>query len=504
MLPKEILIKKTCSEAYAHQTLRRLNNRMKKTWRGLMTGLIGITMLLGSLGSVSAAATPKDIQGHWAQSQLQEWLDQGYLGGYPDGTVQPNKAITRGEYVALINRLFGFTETASVSFTDVKSSNWFYSEVAKAVKAGYIGGYENNTFRASNPLTRQEAAVIAAKVLKLNTSSTALTFKDSAQVSAWAKGAVTAAADKKIINGYQDGTFGPKKSLTRAEAVAIISNSVVYKPAGNSGTVTPTPTPTPSATATPSASPTATPVTSGGSSGGGSNSGGNTGGTTAPTVSAVTYGHVGSVTADVYLTPSVTGAVYYVVAPYSIGTIAPTALQVRDGWISAGTAGVHSGQKAATAGTTVSFSVYGLQANTEYATYIVLADASGTWSEVTTLRLITAPGTASSLTLVEPGSIGTVTADVYATYGGVTVSPLQYVVVPATEADPSAAQIAAGQNSSGVQLTTPWTGSISTAPETRYTLTLNGLTANTAYKVYFITGSGSVWSPVEILRIQTK
>lgn len=484
---------------------------MKKTWRGLMAGLLGIAMLLGSLGSVSAASTPKDIQGHWAQSQLQSWLDKGYLGGYPDGTVKPNKAITRGEYVALINRLFGFTDTGSISFTDVKSTNWVYSEVAKAVKAGYIGGYENNTFRANNPLTRQEAAVIAAKVLKLSTSSTTLKFKDSAQVAAWAKGAVAAAADKKIINGYPDGTFGPKKSLTRAEAVGIISNSVVYKPAGNGSTVTPTPAPTatpaPSATAVPTASPTATPATGGGGSGGGSNGGGNNGGgTTAPTVSGVTYGHVGSVTADVYLTPSVTGAVYYVVAPYS-STLAPTALQVREGLISAGTAGVHSGQKAVTSGTTVSFSVYGLSADTEYATYIALADASGNWSDVTSLRLKTAPGSASSLTQVGIDSIGTVTADVYATYGqtGGTVTPLRYVVVPATEANPSAAQIAAGQNSAGVQLAAPWTDTLTAgAPGVKHTFTLTGLTANTAYKVYFITGSGSVWSPVEILRIQTQ
>lgn len=481
---------------------------MKKTWRGLMAGLLGISMLLGSLGSVSAAATPKDIQGHWAQKQLQSWLDKGYLGGYPDGTVKPNKAITRGEYVALINRLFGFTETASISFTDVKSTNWVYSEVAKAVKAGYIGGYENNTFRASNPLTRQEAAVIAAKVLKLSTSSTTLKFKDSAQVAAWAKGAVVAAADKKIINGYPDGTFGPKKSLTRAEAVGIISNSVVYKPAGTGG-VTPTPAPTatpaPTTTPAPSTSPTATPVTGG--SGGGTGGGGGGGSVTLPSVSNVTYGHVGSVTADVYVTPSVTGAVYYVVAPYSMNVTAPTAAQVKDGLTSAGTAGVHSGTIATTANTTVAFSVYGLSAGTEYTVYVTLADNSGNWSGVTPLRLKTAASSNTSLTQVGIDSIGTVTANVYAKYGqtGELSTPLKYVVVKATEADPSAAQIAAGQNSAGDVLTGTFAGPNSTvSPGVKHTFTLTGLTSNTAYKVFFITGSNGNFSPVEILRIQTK
>ncbi|MBW4081651.1 S-layer homology domain-containing protein [Paenibacillus sp. S150] len=472
---------------------------MKKTWRGLMTGILGASMLLGTLGGVSAAPVPKDIQGHWAQAQLQDWLNKGYLGGYPDGTVQPNKAITRGEYVALINRLFGFTDTGSVSFTDVKSNSWVYSEVAKAVKAGYIGGYENNTFRPANALTRQEAAVIAAKVLSLNTASASTAFKDNAQISAWAKGAVAAAADKKIINGYPDGTFGPKRSLTRAEAVGIISNSVVFKPSNPGGTVTPTPTPaaTPAPTASATPTPTPTPVTGGGG-----------GVITAPTVSGLTYGHVGSVTADVYLTPSVTGAVYYVVAPYSSSAALPSAAQVQAGVTSTGTAGVNYGTTAASAGTIAAFSIYGLSADTEYAAYIAVVDTAGNWSAVSSLLLTTAPSSTTSITLVEPGQPGTVTADVYVTYGqaGGPAAPVRYVVLPASSADPTAVQIADGQDSSGTQLTAPWTGWITPAPSpaVRQTLSLTGLTANTSYKVYLITGSGSIWSPVEILRIQTK
>ncbi|WP_379157303.1 S-layer homology domain-containing protein [Paenibacillus sp. sgz5001063] len=477
---------------------------MKKTWRGLMTGILGASMLFGSLGSVSAAPAPKDIQGHWAQAQLQDWLNKGYLGGYPDGTVKPNKAITRGEYVALINRLFGFKDTGSISFTDVKSTNWVYSEVAKAVKAGYIGGYENNTFRPTHALTRQEAAVIAAKVLSLNTNSTSTTFKDNAQIAAWAKGAVAAAAGKKIINGYPDGTFGPRRSLTRAEAVGIISNSVVYKPSNSGATVPPTPTPTatPTGSASPTPTPTPTPIISGGSGGGGG------GIITTPTVSGLTYGHVGSVTADVYLTPSVTGAVYYVVAPYSSSAVLPSAAQVKAGLTSTGAAGVNYGVKATSARTTTAFSLYGLSANTEYAAYIAVADTAGNWSAVSTIRLTTASSTTTSITRVEPGHMGTVTADVYVTYGqtGGPSAPVRYVVVPASAADPTAVQIAAGQDSSGAQLIAPWTGWITPAPApgVRQTLSLTGLSASTSYKVYFITGSGSAWSPVEILRIQTK
>lgn len=482
---------------------------MKKKFRGLMTGILGMSMLLGSLGSASAATVPKDIQGHWAQGQLQQWLDRGYLGGYPDGTVKPNKAITRGEYVTMVNRLFGFTAKATVTFKDMKSTNWNYSEVAKAVEAGYIGGYEDNTFRANNPLTREEAAVITAKLLKLSTNTTSTKFKDNAQIATWAKGAVAAASDKKIVNGYPDGTFGPKRSLTRAEAVGIINTSVIYYPgSGVVGGVTPTPSPT--ATPTPTATPVPT-TAPGGSTGGGSGSGsggGNSdgGSVTPPTVTGATYGNVGSVTADVYLTPSVTGAVYYVVAPYTANAVAPTALQVQNGQISKDTAADHHGKVASVGGTSVTLSVYGLKPATEYATYIIVADASNNLSTVETVRLTTAPATATSITDVKLEQVGTVTADVYLQYGkaGGTAAPVKYVVLPANDKAPTAAQIAAGQDSTGATLKDSWSGTFKTNPGVGGTIQLTGLESKKTYKIYLITAAGEQLSPVETIQIHTK
>ncbi|WP_169834450.1 S-layer homology domain-containing protein [Paenibacillus donghaensis] len=480
---------------------------MKKKWRGLMTGLLGISMLLGSLGSVSAAPVPKDIQGHWAQAQLQDWLNKGYLGGYPDGTVKPNNSITRGEYVALVNRLFGYTEKATVGFKDVKSTKWVHSEVAKAVAAGYIGGYQDNTFRPDKPLSRQEAAVITAKILKLNTQTTTTKFKDNAQIAAWSRGSVAAASTLKILNGYPDGTFKPKRELTRAEAVGIIGSSVVHKPTAPGG-VTPTPTTAPTATPAPTASPapTSTPVVNpGGGSGGGGGGGGTT--PTVPTVSGATYGYVGSVTADVYLTPSVTGTVYYVVAPYSSNATAPTAMQVKDGLIGTNMNGLNHGSKTAVANTSVAFSVYGLQPGTEYLTYVTVTDSSGNWSAVSTVQLKTAATTGTPITGVGRLEMGTATAAVHFSYGqtGGAVVPVKYLVLPGTAADPSAQQIANGQNSSGSAVAVPFSGTVtSAAPGTPYTLNLTGLSANTEYKVYLITGSDNTWSPVELIRIHTK
>jgi hypothetical protein len=137
---------------------------------------------------------------------------------------------------------------------------------------------------------------------------------------------------------------------------------------------------------------------------------------------------------------------------------------------------------------------------------IAVADPSGKLSDVTTVRLTTAQATDSSITLFEPGQVGTVTADVYVKYGvtGAAPTPVRYVVLPATEKAPSAAQISLGQNSTGTALTAPWTDTLTFAPGVKHTHTLTGLTANTAYKVYLVTGSGTEFSPVEIIQIHTK
>ncbi|WP_025688203.1 S-layer homology domain-containing protein [Paenibacillus zanthoxyli] len=466
---------------------------MKKFWRGLLTGMLGIGMVFGSLSAASAAPTPKDIQGHWAQSKLQDWLDKGYLTGYPDGTFKPNKAITRAEYVALINRLFSFKDTATVTFTDVKASNWAYSEVAKAVKAGYIRGYENNTFRPSNPITRQEAAVIAANVLHLSNDTTQATFKDAAQISIWARGAVAATANLKIINGYPNGTFAPKKSLTRAEAVNIVGNSAAHYSGEPSATPTPTPTPAPSA----------------GTGGGGG--GGDT--VVYPTVSGATYSHVGAVTADVYLTSSVTGSVYYVVAP---GTAAlPTVNDVYLGSAGSGVTVANKGFKAATAGSTVSFSVYGLTANTDYSAFIIVVDQYGNKS-LSAARVdfkTAASSTVTGVTYAAPGESTTVTSVVYVTYGAVgdSAGQIRYVVIPSDPsvatgtAAPSAVQVWNGQNAAGVAVGSGWSETLTVTAGTRTPITIIGLASGKEYKVYLVAGNGSgSYSPVEVVTVQTK
>ena len=54
----------------------------------------------------STMAGFKDTTGHWAQAQIEQLAKLGILGGYPDGTFQPDKPITRAEVAAVVSRLY--------------------------------------------------------------------------------------------------------------------------------------------------------------------------------------------------------------------------------------------------------------------------------------------------------------------------------------------------------------------------------------------------------------
>ncbi|MQL53258.1 hypothetical protein GFC01_13520 [Desulfofundulus thermobenzoicus] len=204
--------------------------------------LLAVTLVCCLLLALAGAAYAgfSDLNGHWAQKQVQAWADRGLVNGYPDGTFQPDKAVTRAEFVALVNRAMNKQNPeATADFKDVQTGDWFYREVAAAVKAGYVSGYEDKTFRPNQAITRQEAASIIDRLLQLDRGDEgALTkFKDAAQMGSWARGSLAAVVAKGLMGGYPDGTFGPTRSITRAEAVVVLDRATGGQETPPAGTV---------------------------------------------------------------------------------------------------------------------------------------------------------------------------------------------------------------------------------------------------------------------------
>lgn len=182
-----------------------------------------------------------DYSGHWAEKTIQEWFDNDRLQGYEDGSFRPDSQITRAEFMTMVNSAFEYSEKAEIDFSDVDSDDWYYPEVQKAVQAGYLFGYEDNTARPGNKISRQEAALIIARIKDLSDYAAGTSiFRDANEIASWAKGGVGAAAGAKLMIGYEDNTFRPLRYISRAEALVTIDRAYeeeapIEEPGGGGG-----------------------------------------------------------------------------------------------------------------------------------------------------------------------------------------------------------------------------------------------------------------------------
>ena len=157
-----------------------------------------------------------------------------YIIGYEDGTVRPNGSITRAEVATIFFRLLT-DETreqywsSTNSYTDVKAGDWFNNAVSTLSRMGILGGYADGTFRPNASITRAEFAKIAVSFFKYKDIAAENIFADVAPGS-WYESFIAAAAEIGLIEGYEDGTFRPNSSITRAEACTIINRTLNRAP----------------------------------------------------------------------------------------------------------------------------------------------------------------------------------------------------------------------------------------------------------------------------------
>lgn len=178
------------------------------------------------LATMIPAAFASDLDGHWSKNFIEYLDDEGIINpSATTGKYEPERKVTRAEFMRYVNRAFHFTEKASISYSDVQSNSWYYDTVRIAEKYGYINGTGNGRMNPEGYVTREQAAVILGRLYKANPGNVKpanLSFKDKAQVAAWSAGYVKAAVDKGIITGYKDNSFKPTKVITRAELAKIL------------------------------------------------------------------------------------------------------------------------------------------------------------------------------------------------------------------------------------------------------------------------------------------
>jgi len=155
-----------------------------------------------------------------------------YIIGYPDGTVRPEANITRAEAATIFFRMLTDEARAHYwsqtnNFTDVSAEDWFNNAISTLANAGVLNGYEDNTYRPNEYITRAELVKIAVSFYG-TVAGQSTQFSDVSEH--WAEDFIVAAEALGFVNGYEDGSFRPDQYISRAEAMKIINRTLQRNP----------------------------------------------------------------------------------------------------------------------------------------------------------------------------------------------------------------------------------------------------------------------------------
>ena len=156
-----------------------------------------------------------------------------YVGGYEDGTIRPERQITRAEVAMVFYRLLkdevrAKYQTDSNSFRDVSRKAWYNTAVSTLCNMGILKGYKDGSFRPNAPITRAELAALAIRFAAVSDCAENSALTDISNH--WAKDSISCAAKYGWVKGYGNGKFLPNNNITRAEAFTLINNMLNRNP----------------------------------------------------------------------------------------------------------------------------------------------------------------------------------------------------------------------------------------------------------------------------------
>jgi hypothetical protein len=143
------------------------------------------------------------------------------MNGFPNGSFQPNVALTRAELATVLANILKLPlHTANSVYSDVLRQDAFAPAVWAAVKAGVMVTPAPNKFGPSDPVSRQEFATSLARAFRLTKSAT-INFRDDRDIAPWASTGIRAVVAAGYLTSFPDGTFRPTAPVTRSEAAQV-------------------------------------------------------------------------------------------------------------------------------------------------------------------------------------------------------------------------------------------------------------------------------------------
>lgn len=206
----------------------------------LTTGTVHVPV--GHLSTYAILAdnqTFPDIQGYWAQTDIELMVAHHVVDGMSSTSFDPTGTVTRAQFAAMIARSLNLSTSATTtSFSDVSPSAWYAGVVAAVAKAGIVNGYPDGTFAPDQQISRQEMAVIIVRAMNAaGQPSTVMTqqvsgllapYGDASKVAAWAQQDMAIAIQQSIVNGVSSASLAPAADTSRAQAAVMVKRLMGY------------------------------------------------------------------------------------------------------------------------------------------------------------------------------------------------------------------------------------------------------------------------------------
>ncbi len=188
----------------------------------LTVALVLAALCLGAPGT--AAGTFPDVPGNaWYAYEVGQMARHDLVRGYPDGSFQPEREMSRSEFAAVVARGAGKERTAEAG------AYWCAATLTDARAAGWLppawDGLPLGPEEFERPITREEAVYLLARAFPADGASLGVAASDIAdfdQVDAALAPTILDAYNAGLTNGLPGGRFGPKERLSRAQAAVLL------------------------------------------------------------------------------------------------------------------------------------------------------------------------------------------------------------------------------------------------------------------------------------------
>lgn len=207
----------------------------------ILCGCLSLALAATLTVPMALARDFEDVQGHWAQSAIEQVTDWELFAGNEKGEFMPDETMTRGMFVTVMERTAKLLEvyqepTGTAAFTDVPADTWYTQAVTWANENNVVNGVGGDKFAPNDPVTREQMCVIMARFLEncvgmdLTTyKESEMTFLDQSEISDFAVESVKVCVALGLITGApaEGGMkFQPQEPASRAAVAVVLERQV--------------------------------------------------------------------------------------------------------------------------------------------------------------------------------------------------------------------------------------------------------------------------------------